>query len=95
MGVLEDAQRVVFGDYAKVLLHLRVPRLREVGDGEVTFEETHLQLEAEQDVEVVGKLVGLRPDLRRPHGVDGPVHGLDVYPVENTGEGFPQLRLEV
>jgi hypothetical protein len=57
------------------------------------LEEIHLELEAQEDVEVVGELVSLRPYLRRPDGVDGPVEGLDV--AGDAGEGGLQPWEEV
>jgi hypothetical protein len=78
VGVLQYAERLVLGNEAQILIHLRVPRFREVGDSEAVLEEIHLELEAQEDMEVVGELVRLCPYLRRPDGVDGPVDGLDV-----------------
>ena len=59
VGVLQNAERIVLGNEAQILSHLRVPRFREVGDGEAVLEEIHLELEAQEDMEVVGISDGL------------------------------------
>jgi hypothetical protein len=40
-------------------------------------------------VEVVGELLDLSSDLRRPYGVDGAADGLEIHFAENIGEGVP------
>jgi hypothetical protein len=57
VGVLQNAERVVLGNDIQILIHLRVPRFGEVGDGESVLEEIHLQLESQENVKVVGELV--------------------------------------
>ena len=60
--VLEHAACVVGHLDAQELLHARVPRLRQVGEGELARHQLLLQLEAEDDVQRVRDLVGIDPD---------------------------------
>ena len=55
---------------AQKLPRAGVPCLRQVADGEGALDERDLELEAQDDVQRVGRLVGLHADQRRPHRVD-------------------------
>ena len=50
---------------AEVVLHPRVPRLGQVVERQSARDELLLELEAQDDVQVVGHLVGLDADERR------------------------------
>ena len=63
--VLEHAARVVGHLDAEELPHPRVPRLRQVGERELAGDELLLELEAEDDVQRVGDLVGVDADQAR------------------------------
>ena len=45
-----------------------------------------LQLEADEDVQVVRRLVGLHADQRRPHVVDGEVEGVEARAAQRGGK---------
>ena len=65
MNVLEHASRVVGDVDAEVLVHLGVPGLRQVAQLDVAGQDVLLELEAQDDVHVVGHLVRLDADERR------------------------------
>ena len=54
------------GPDSKEIFHAVVPALGQLGDGELSADQLLLQLEAEQDVQVVGHLVPPRPGPERP-----------------------------
>jgi hypothetical protein len=70
VDVLEAAAGVVGRGEAEVLAHLFVPRAGDVVWGEVAGEHGLLELEPEEDVEVVGGLVGVDADERGADVVD-------------------------
>src|SRR2546426_1023707 len=82
----EPAARVVRRRQAEVLLHLRVEELRHVGDGEPVVDQLLLELEAQDDVEVIGDLVRIDADQRRLHAVDRTPEGLLVDRAELARE---------
>ena len=86
MHVLEDAARVVGNLDSQVVGHARVPGPGEILDGEAVLDQVLLQLEAQDDVHVVGDLVGIDADQRRVHLVHRPVETLLV--------DIPELRRE-
>src|SRR5439155_12665805 len=61
---------------------------------DLPVEELLLELEAQDDVQVVGRLVRLDPDQRRLHLVDRAVERLCVDPAEPFGKRLLQLRVE-
>ncbi len=92
--VLEDAVRVVRHRDAHELLEARVPRVRQVLHGESARHELLLELEAEDDVEPVARLVGVDADERAPHPVDRAVEVLERNGAERTGERLLESRVE-
>ena len=80
MHVLEHPEPVVRRLDTQVLAHALVPHLGQVLELDRLREQLLLELEAEDDVQVVGRLVGLDADQRRLDPVDGavPVLELDV-----------------
>jgi hypothetical protein len=71
--VLENAARVVGDVDPEVLVHPRIPLLRQVVQVDATLDQLLLELEAQDDVHVVRHLVRVDPDQRRVHLVDCPV----------------------
>ena len=59
-------------------VHALVPRRRQVVDRERALDQRQLELEAQDDVEVVGRLVGVDADQRALDGVDRAVEGVGV-----------------
>ena len=92
VDVLEHPVGVVRHLDAEVLVHARVPLLREVGERDPAREQLLLELEAEDHVEVVRDLVRLDADERGLHLVDRPVEALGVGRPEHLGERVPQHR---
>ena len=90
MDVLEHPVGVVRHLDAEVLVHARVPLLREVGERDPAREQLLLELEAEDHVEVVRDLVRLDADERGLHLVHRPVEALGVGRPEHLGERVPQ-----
>src|SRR5829696_5598901 len=95
MHVLEHADGIVRRLDAEVLLHPLVPDLRQVSEIEGAGQELLLELEAEDDVEVVGRLVRLDPDQRRLDPVDRAVPVVDRRAADRCRERRLQLREEV
>ena len=71
VNVLEHAVRVVGNLDAEVARHRLVPHLRQLAQVEAAH-DLLLELEAEDDVQVVRRLVGLDADQPRPDVVDRP-----------------------
>ena len=92
MDILQHAVGVVGHLDAQVLAHAGVPGLGQVGEAQLAFHDFLLQLEAQDDVQVVGGLVGLHADERRLDLVDGAVEALRIDPGELLGEGGLQAR---
>ncbi len=92
MHVLEHAVGVVGDLDPEVLARQDRPRFGQVGDLEPALEELELELEADEHVEVVGQLVGLDADQRRPHPVGGAVQLGGVGGVEPARKGRAQAR---
>jgi len=87
VDVLEDALVDVEDLDAEQPQHPGVPRVGQLVDRERALEERRLELEAQRDVEVVGGLVGFRPDQRRRDRVQRPVEAVDLEgPAEVTVE---------
>ncbi len=62
MDVLQDAVRVVRDVDAEKLLHPGIPHLGEVLERDGAFDQLLLELEAQDDVEAVGRLVRVHTD---------------------------------
>ena len=95
MHVLEDAERIVRRLDPEIVLHPLVPDLGQFLEVDRVGEQLLLELEAEDDVEVVGRLVGLDPDQRGLDPVDGAVPVLELDIAERLRERALQLRVEV
>ena len=68
--VLQHAVGVIVDGDAEVLLKARVPCLGQVADGERPIDQALLELEAQDDVQRVGGLVGLDADVAGLDPVD-------------------------
>ena len=88
VDILQHALRVIGGNHTQVGLHLRVPGFGQVGHLEVLGEQSDFQLEAQDDVEVVGDLIGFHPDEGGFHPVERPVEGFGGDVAQVLGEGF-------
>jgi len=62
VNVLQAAFRVGFGTNAEIFLVLIVPNLGDLRDLEIAPDQIALDLEADDDMEVVGEFVRLDPD---------------------------------
>src|SRR5262245_39155069 len=70
MHVLENSLRVVGGNDTERCLHPRIPGLGQVGQGKPPFDKIALQLKAEQNVEIVGYLIGFYANQGWLYAVD-------------------------
>ena len=86
MGVLQDALGVVRHRHPQQPGHPLVPGVGEVVDRQRALDQRQLQLEAQDDVQVVRRLVRLDADQRRLHGVDRAVERPGVDLAEPTGQ---------
>ena len=94
MDVLQHAVGVAFGDDAEQRPRFLPPGIGQVVHLQVAVDHAALQREAQQDVQVVGHLVGLDADERRLHGVDRAVEPIQVH-VGQSRETRLKLRVEV
>ena len=76
------------------LLEARVPGVGKVGDGEPAREELLLELEAEDDVEAVARLVGVDADERAANAVDRAMELLERDVAEPVRERLLHARVE-
>jgi hypothetical protein len=96
VGVLQTALGVVLRANTQILLHPVVPDRGHLTDRQVTADEVSFYLPPEDDVEVVGQLVGLDPDeIVVVHAVCGLVErvGLRLDPevvLDDRGEQSPE-----
>ena len=74
------------GRMPRYLLVLLVPRPGQVGRRQLAVQQGLLQLEADQDVQVVGGLVGLDADQRRPHLVQREIEGVQRHVAQRGGK---------
>ena len=86
VDVLQDALEHRRGLQAEQPVRGLVPGVREVGDAQPPLDQGQLELEPQRDVQVVRRLVGLDPDQREPHLVDGAIELVDVPGVERVPE---------
>src|SRR4051794_32088164 len=93
--VLQHAFGVARHVDAEVLPHAAVPLVRQLFERELLGEHRLLELEAEDDVQVVGRLVRLDADQRRLHDVHLAVPALDVVAAERVRVQLLQAREEV
>ena len=100
VNILQHPVTVVRRMEAQTLLVAGVPGCWQVGDAEFAFEQIKFQPKADDDMEVIGDLIGLGADERTLHLVDGLVEGLgrDIVQLGREGrlEGgiivFPKAR---
>ena len=88
--VLEHAVGVIGDLDPKVVLVARIPGLGQIGQRQALLEDLQLELEPDQDVEVVGHLVGFDPDQRALDLVCGPLEAGGVDSIEGVGETLAQ-----
>src|SRR3954447_14534407 len=90
MDVLEDAMSVVGDLEPEVVAIAGIPGLRQFRQLQVPVEDLQLELEADQDVKVVGHLVRLDPDKRTLHPVGGALETRHVDFVEGLGKALAE-----
>ena len=90
--VLQHAHAVVRRNDADERAHALVPGGRQIVDRQVASHQRELELEAQEDVQVVGDLVGLDADQRRLDEVGGAHELLERDVVQLLGERLPDLR---
>src|SRR5579862_78333 len=95
MRVLEHSVSVVRNLDPQVIPHTAVPLLGKLLEGERAGQELLLELEAEDDVQVVRRLVRLDADQGRPDGVDLAIPPFDVVAREHLRVRLLKPREEV
>src|SRR4051794_31997268 len=95
VDVLQNSLRVVGDADPEVVPHPAVPLVRKLLEREVVGQHRLLELEAQDDVEVVRRLVGLDTDEGRLDDVDLAVPALDVVAGKRVGIQLLQTREEV
>src|SRR4029077_10380553 len=78
---------------AQVVAELRVERLRQVGGSDLPREHLPLELEAEDDVQRIGDLVGVHADQARRDAVDRAMEVLERHLPELLRESLPESRI--
>jgi hypothetical protein len=94
VSVLQHALRVVGDVDAEVVVHPRVPDLRQVLQLDAVVDDVALELEAKDHVHAVRHLVGLDADERRLHAVDAGEEAVEVDGRELLGERLLHPRIE-
>ena len=88
---LRAALRGIRGADPQVRLHTLVPQRGQISDPDRPVDQPLLQLETQEDVQVVGHLVGLDADQRGRNLVDRRPEGIELHPPQLLGKEFPQL----
>ena len=91
MHVLKHAEAVVGRLDADERAHALVPGVGQVADREGSAHQRELELEAQEDVQVIGDLVGLDADQRRLDQVGGAHELIERDVVQLHGERLPDL----
>ena len=86
---------VVGNREAEIAQEALVPSLGQVLDGDSTVDQLLLELEAQDDVHAVRRLVSLDADERRPHPVDRTIEGLRFQTRQRAPEHLRDPRREV
>src|SRR5689334_21520235 len=94
MHVLQHSLCIVLRNDAERGLHSGIPCVWKVGQDETTFDEVALELEAQQNMQIVGDLIGLNSDERRLHPVDRAIEGFQRHIRKILWERLPQMRKE-
>ena len=94
MHVLKHAEPVVRRLDAEVLAHALVPHRGQVLELDRPCDQLLLELEAEDDVQVVRRLVGLDANQRRLDPVDRAVPVLELDIAQGLRKVLAQLRIE-
>ncbi len=76
MHVLQTAIAVIGRRDCEIALVARAPRLRQIFHRKLALEQFELEIEPQDDVEIVGHLVGVGADERARDLVDGAIEGL-------------------
>ena len=84
--VLQHALGIVGRDDAQIGFHLCVPRLGQLRQFHFPLQHVVLDLEAQENVQVVGHLVGFDADHARLDFVNCSIERLQVHPIELLGE---------
>src|SRR5262249_3148129 len=92
--VLEDAVRIVRHVDAEVLLHSRIPRRRQIANGQRPGEQLQLELEAQDDVEPIRDLVRIAAERTGPDRIHRADERLLVDGAEPVCEERLQLWVE-
>src|SRR5438105_6131740 len=95
VNILQATVTIVRGAHAKVGSIARPPCLRQVLDGEASLEQRDLEIEPQDDVQIVGYLVGVGSYQRALDLVDGAMENLDRHVSERGREGLAERRIEV
>src|SRR5262249_12038871 len=95
MNILQATVTIVRRAHAKVGAIARLPRLRQIFDGEAPLEQLDLEIEPQHDVQIVSQLVGIGSYQRARNLVDGAMEGFDRHVRERGREGFAERRIEV
>ena len=85
MHVLHHALKIILRGVADVLLHPGVPRFGQIGDRYPLLNQLDLELEAQQDMQVVGHLIRLDTNRRATNSTDRTDHRLGIDSIELAG----------
>src|SRR5580698_6767343 len=86
VNVLQYAQGIVWDVECEKLLHFGIPGTRQIFDSDLAFEQGHFDFESQNNVQVVGDLVGLHANERRVHDVDGAVETIERKALQRLRE---------
>ena len=95
MNVLQDSQRIIGRDNAKIFLHLLLPNMRQVLDRHLALHHSNLQFKPEHDMKIIGGFISINTDQRRLHFVDGFIESFQIHIAELGWKYFFKTREEI
>ena len=95
MYVLQTAVAIVWRNDAKIGRHGRTPSLRQILHAEPPLQQVKFEPEAQHDVKVVGHLIGVGPDQRTRHFVNGAMKRRERNMAELFRKRLLRRRIEI
>ena len=95
VAILQAAGAIVLRHHTQVPLVQLGPGAGEIRAAQIAAEQRALELEANDDVKVVGHLVGLRAQRARDHPIHGSTKRLHRNAPQRVGKSLEELRIDM
>ena len=95
MDVLQYAIPIVFCPQSQIRLVARVPRFRQISNGQLPFEQCQFKIKPEHNVQIVGDFVGICADQRAFDLINRPIKLVQRDLLELVRETLPEQRVVV